>query len=264
MCGIFGFITKQPVSMTKVFNVLQKLEASRYPYENQPVGGYGAGVAALLNDGNVFLEKVGKTGDSPASKLAELVKPQLAEAKVLLGHVRFPSGEFLATAALKETAQPFIGEFEPDLTVVTVHNGRLGNYKELAERLRGHVFESAKAGVIDSEIIPHLFGEIVNEGKDAGEAADELFSNMKGRTVGSVALLQLDSENILLHILHKGWSRGLTVWANENGEVIFCSRPEPVLEELKETLAKGEFKEKVVIKPREDAGVRLSFCVPPE
>jgi len=148
------------------------------------------------------------------------------------------------------------------LTVVSVHNGRLGNYKELAERLKGHVFESAKAGMVDSEIIPHLFGEIVNEGQDAGEAADTLLCSMKGKTVGSVALLQLDNENALLHILHKGWSRGLTVWANETGEVIFCSRPEPVLEELKENLVKGKFKEKVVIEPREDAGVRLSFCIP--
>jgi glucosamine 6-phosphate synthetase-like amidotransferase/phosphosugar isomerase protein len=262
MCGIFGFITKKPLPMTKVFNVLQKLEVSRYPNENQPVGGYGAGVAVLLDDGSVFLEKVGKTSDSPVSQLAEVVKPQLAEAKVLLGHVRFPSGEFLATTKFKEAAQPYVGAFERELTVVSVHNGRLGNYKELAERLKGHVFESAKAGMVDSEIIPHLFGEIVNEGQDAGEAADTLLCSMKGKTVGSVALLQLDNENALLHILHKGWSRGLTVWANETGEVIFCSRPEPVLEELKETLVKGKFKEKVVIEPREDAGVRLSFCIP--
>jgi glutamine phosphoribosylpyrophosphate amidotransferase len=181
---------------------------------------------------------------------------------VLLGHVRFPSGEFLATAKFKEAAQPYIGAFERELTVVSVHNGRLGNYKELAERLKGHVFESAKVGVIDSEIIPHLFSEIINEGQDAGEAADTLLCSLKGKTVGSIALLHLDSENALLHILHKGWSRGLTVWANETGEVIFCSRPEPVLEELKETLAKGKFKEKVAIAPREDAGVRLSASLP--
>jgi glucosamine 6-phosphate synthetase-like amidotransferase/phosphosugar isomerase protein len=264
MCGIFGFVTKQPLSMTKVFNVLQKLEVSRYPNENQPVGGYGAGVAVLLDDGNVFLEKVGKTSDSPASQLAEVVKPQLTDAKVLVGHVRFPSGEFLATAEFKEAAQPYVGEFEPELTVVSVHNGRLGNYKELSEKLKGHVFESAKAGVIDSEIIPHFFGELVNEGKEAGEAADELLCGLKGKTVGSIALLQMDSENAFLHILHKGWSRGLTVWANEKGEVIFCSRPEPVVEEFKEALVKGEFKEKAVVKPREAAGLRLSFPVPSE
>ncbi|MCW4047377.1 MAG: hypothetical protein NWE99_07440 [Candidatus Bathyarchaeota archaeon] len=263
MCGIFGFVTKKPLPITKVFNVLQKLEVSRYPDENQPVGGYGAGVAVLLDDGNVFLEKVGKTSDSPASELAEVVKPQLSEAKLLLGHVRFPSGEFLATAKFKEAAQPYVEEFERELTVVSVHNGRLGNYKELAESLKGHAFESAKTGaLIDSEIIPHLFGEIINEGQDAGEAADMLLCSLKGKTVGSAALLQLDSENALLHILHKGWSRGLTVWSNETGEVIFCSRPEPVLEELKETLAKGKFKAKVVIAPREDASVRLSFCIP--
>jgi glucosamine 6-phosphate synthetase-like amidotransferase/phosphosugar isomerase protein len=264
MCGIFGFATKKPLSMTKVFNVLQKLEASRYMNEKQPVGGYGAGVAVMLDDGNVFLEKVGKQSASPARQLAEIVKPQLADARVLVGHVRFPSAEFLATAQFKEAAQPYVGAFERELTVASVHNGRLGNYKELAGRLKGHVFESARAGVVDSEIIPHLYGEIVNEGEDPCEAAGTLLCSLKGHTVGSIALLHLDSENIFLHILHKGWSRGLTVWSNDAGEAVFCTRPEPVVEELKETLAKGKFKEKAVIKPRETAGLQLSFCITSE
>jgi hypothetical protein len=61
MCGIFGFVLKKRVSMVKVFRVLQKLEAHKYPIEPRPVGGFGAGVAIIKEDGGVLLEKVGKT-----------------------------------------------------------------------------------------------------------------------------------------------------------------------------------------------------------
>jgi hypothetical protein len=41
--------------------------------------------------------------------------------------------------------------------------------------------------------------------------------------------------------------------------MIFCSRPEPVEQELKTLLAVCRFKEKVSIKWNEDAGLKLSF-----
>lgn len=261
MCGIFGYVMKKPLSMTKVFGVLQKLEASRYRGEKQPVGGYGAGIAVLLDDNSVFSEKVGKTDGSPACQLAELVKPRLHEARVLVGHMRFPSAEFMDTVKFREASQPFVENLEPELTIVSAHNGRVENYLELKNKLKAHTFESEKAGLVDSEVIPHYFGALLDEGEESDEAADELLCTLKGKTVGSIALLHLDSEDAFLHLLHKGWSRGFTVWANENGEVIFCSRPEPVLEELKETLAKGEFKEKAVIKLHEVATLKLTFPV---
>ena len=261
MCGIFGYVTKKPLTMTKIFRVLQKLEAGRYPGEKQPVGGYGAGVAVLLDDNSVFSEKLGKTEGSPACQLAELVQPKLHEARVLIGHVRFPGAEFLDTVKFKEAAQPYVENLQPELTIVSAHNGRVENYMELKKKLKAHAFESEKAGLIDSEVIPHYFGALLNEGEESDEAADELLCTLKGKTVGSIALLHLDSENAFLHLLHKGWSRGLTVWTNEKGEVIFCSRPEPVMEELKETLERGEFKEKAVIKLRENATLKLSFPV---
>jgi hypothetical protein len=105
MCGIFGFILKKPISIIKVFAVLSKLEISKYPGETQPVGGYGAGVAVMLSDGNIISEKVGKTADSPAAQLAEIVKPKLSEAAVMLAHVRFPSPELMGTVKFKEAAQ---------------------------------------------------------------------------------------------------------------------------------------------------------------
>jgi glucosamine 6-phosphate synthetase-like amidotransferase/phosphosugar isomerase protein len=259
MCGIFGFAMKKPLSMAKVFRVLQKLEVSQYPGEPRPVGGYGAGVAVLLDDGSILSEKVGKVADSPAGQLAEIMRAKLAEASVLIGHVRFPSSEFMDTAKFKEAAQPYVEHFEPELTIVSAHNGRVENYVELRKKLNGHVFESEKVGLVDSEIIPHYFGEILNEAEDVDKAMYEFLCTLKGSN--SVAMLHVDDENAFLHLVHKGKTRGLTVWANEKNEVIFSSRPEPVIEELKEVLVRGKFKEKALIKWREDAGLKLSFPI---
>jgi hypothetical protein len=52
------------------------------------------------------------------------------------------------------------------------------------------------------------------------------------------------------------------VWKNDKSEVIFCTRPEPVKEELEQTLSRGGFKEKAVIKPHEEAEINLSFPMP--
>jgi glucosamine 6-phosphate synthetase-like amidotransferase/phosphosugar isomerase protein len=259
MCGIFGFTLEKPVYLPKVFKVLQKLEVSQYPGEPRPVGGYGAGVAALLDDGSILSEKVGKTADSPAGELAKIMRGKLTEAAVLIGHVRFPSSEFMGTAKFKEAAQPFVEHFEPELTIVSAHNGRVENYKELRKKLNTHVFESEKVGLVDSEIIPHYFGKILTEAEDTDKAVSELLCTLKGSN--SVGMLHVDEENAFLHLIHKGKTRGLTVWANEKNEVIFCSRPEPVIEELKELLARGRFKEKASIKWREDAGLKFSFPI---
>ena len=259
MCGIFGFVLKKPVYMPKVFKVLQKLEVSQYPGEPRPVGGYGAGIAVLLNDGSILSEKVGKAADSPAAHLAEIMMPKLSDASVLIGHVRFPGAEFMDTAPLKEAAQPYVEHFEPELTIVSAHNGRVENYKELKERLKEHVFESEKAGFVDSEIIPHYFSELINETENADEALYRLFCTLQGSN--AISMFHVDEENAFLHLVHKGKTRGLTVWANEKNEVIFCSRPEPVIAEFDRMLARDKFKEKVSIKWREDAGLKLSFPI---
>jgi glucosamine 6-phosphate synthetase-like amidotransferase/phosphosugar isomerase protein len=264
MCGIFGFILKKPLSMNKVFNILKRLETSQYPDEDQPVGGYGAGVAVMLNDGNIISEKVGKTVDvSPVAELASIMKTakymgsKLAKAQVLIAHVRFPSSENMGTVKYKEAAQPYLESFEKNLRIVSVHNGNVKNYKELKAKLKPHTFESEKIGPIDSEIIPHYFGEALNELENADAAAYDLISALEGSS--AIALLQVDEENALLHLIHKGAARGLIVWTNDKCEVIFCSRPEPVKAELKTLLKTGKFKEKIVINWKEEAGLKLSF-----
>ncbi len=267
MCGIFGFILNKPLSMKKVFGVLKKLEASKYPDEKLPVGGFGAGVAIMLPDGDVRIEKVGKASDSPAAELEEIIKnaclmnAQLKSAKVLLGHVRMPSPDKMGTVKFKEAAQPFVGHFERQLTVVAVHNGTVENCEELRGNLKKHVFESEKSGAfIDSEVIPHYFGEILLQEEDADGAAYELLNTLKGSN--AAAVLQIDEENAFLHLVYKGKPRGLTVWANGKGEVVFCSRPEPVEKELDSLLLSGKFERKISLSYKEDAGLKLTFSVP--
>jgi glucosamine 6-phosphate synthetase-like amidotransferase/phosphosugar isomerase protein len=262
MCGIFGFILRKPLSMTKVFQVLKKLETSQYPDETEPIGGYGAGVAVMLPDGSVVSEKAGKTSDSPAAQLERIMEGKLDNASVLLGHVRFPSQRFMGTVKFKEAAQPYVEHFEPELTIVSVHNGFVKNYLGLKGKLKTHVFESEKTMLIDSEVIPHYFGELLNEEENADEAVYSLWSSLEGNN--AAALLHVDEENAFLHLIHKGKARGLTVWTNERNEVIFCSRPEPVQEELEKMLAAGKFKTKVAIDRREDAGLKLSFPANPK
>ncbi|MEM2081840.1 MAG: hypothetical protein QXP44_00950 [Candidatus Bathyarchaeia archaeon] len=259
MCGIFGLALKKSIHPAIIFRILQKLEVSRYPEEERPVGGYGAGVAILIDNGSIILEKVGKTDGSPATQLAEIMAPQLSDVSIMIGHVRYPSPEFMGTAHLKETTQPYVVQSTQAGTLVSAHNGKVDNYKELQAKLKGHVFESEKAGLIDSEVIPHYFSKLLNEVGNADEALYRLLCTLQGSN--TVSLLHIDKGHMFLHLIHKGKTRGLTVWTNNKGEVVFCSRPEPVIEEFGRFLARDGFKEKVSIKWREDAALKLSFAI---
>jgi glucosamine 6-phosphate synthetase-like amidotransferase/phosphosugar isomerase protein len=260
MCGIFGFALRKPLPLTKVFNVLEKLETHKYPQEKNPLGGFGAGLAVLLPDGSVFSEKVGKISTSPVASLADIVKPNIKKASVLLAHVRMPSPEFMNTAQHKETAQPYVVEFDPNLTIVSVHNGKMENYKQVRTELgKEHVFESEKYQLIDSEVIPHYFEEILEEEENAEKALNSLYSVMQGRS--ALSMLQITEENTYMHFIHKKWTRGLTIWTNTKGEVIFCSRKEPLKKEFNKILTKGGFHEKISIAYHEDAKLKLTFPI---
>jgi len=259
MCGIFGFILKNSVPIPAALRVLEKLEVHKFADELTPVGGYGAGIALLDKDGGVVHWKIGKIGkDSPAKQLATIV--DAGEASVLIGHVRMPSPEFMATTKFKETAQPYVVERDPELTVASVHNGKVQNYKELRVKLgKAHVFESEKLELIDSEVIPHYFEELLSEKEETDEALYSLLCGLQGSS--AVGLLQSGEEDAFIHLIHKGKTRGLTVWVNSRNEMVFCSRKETLTLQFRNILVKGRFKEKVSIKYQEDAGLKLSFQV---
>jgi len=257
-CGIFGFALKKPVPLAKVFRVLQKLEVHQYPQEPRPVGGYGAGIAVFNVGAGVTLEKVGAINASPVKSLSEIV--QINETSVLIGHVRMPSPEFMDTARFKETAQPYLTKCNKSSMVVSAHNGKAENYREIRGKLgEPHVFESEKVGLIDSEVIPHFFEELLKQRVTVEEARDALFTGLEGSN--AISLLQIKGADVRLHFIHRGRTRGLTIWKNEEDELIFCSRREPLINEFEEIIESRRFREVVSIKYREDINFRESFAL---
>jgi len=260
VCGIFGFALKQKMPMDNVFKVLEQLETHRYPEESKPVGGYGAGIAVINGKRRVILEKTGKVSDvSPVKRLSETVK--VNEANVLVGHVRMPSKEFMSTVEFRDTAQPYMAKCYSDLVVVSAHNGYFSNYKKLREKLgEKHVFESEKIDLIDSEVIPHLFEtRLVEKGGHVEEALDSVFQCLEGSN--TVCLLHVGKEDLFIHFIHKGKTRGLNVWTNNQGEIIFCSRRETLTSEFTKLLVKSEFREKLSVKWREEKSIKFSLRV---
>jgi glutamine phosphoribosylpyrophosphate amidotransferase len=259
VCGIFGFVLRKPVVVDKVFRVLERLEVDQFPGEETAVGGFGAGVAVLEADGGVVWEKVGKVGDvSPVRRLSEVF--DVGEASVLVAHVRRPSPEFMGTAGFRECAQPYVVERDPEVAVVSVHNGKVDNFVELRGLLgAGHVFESEGVGLIDSEVVAHVFEEFLSEKESEGEALNELFCKLHGNS--TIALLQVGEENAFVHFVHNGKTRGLHVWTNERGELVFCSREKPLMEEFGGLISEGGFVRKVRIEWRENAGLVLSHPI---
>lgn len=257
MCGIFGFALKKPMPLVRALNALEKLEAHQYPNEPKPVGGYGAGIAILDHDDNVVLEKVGKVDVSPAKRLSEIVRTD--RASVLMGHVRMPSPEFMETARFKATAQPFVAKCRSGVTVVSVHNGKVENYLEVGRKLVSrHVFESEEVGLIDSEVVSHFFEEkLMNNAMP--EALNDFINGLDGSN--TIGLLHIEKGVVFLHLVHKGKTRGLTVWTNDCGEVVFCSRKEPLIAEFKGILADGRFEEKVSVPWNVEESLKLSFTV---
>ncbi|MEM2546597.1 MAG: hypothetical protein QXM37_03095 [Candidatus Bathyarchaeia archaeon] len=256
MCGIFGFVLKKSVEMAVVFKVLRKLERHQYPDEKNPVGGYGAGVAVLTDTGKVLLKKVGKIEGSPAEHLSRVCELQWAS--VLVGHVRLPSPQFMETAEFDETAQPYVARCIKDLTIISAHNGNVTNYKTIRENLGvKHAFESEKIELIDSEVIPHLFEELLIEKSDPKKALEALFQTLEG--ANTVSLIQVEANCLLLHFIHKGKTRGLTVWKNDNEEIVFCSRKEPLMECFSGILERGGFREHVFIPWGVDANLQMTI-----
>jgi len=258
VCGIFGFALARPVLLSEVFGVLARLEAHRYSGEETPVGGYGAGIT-ILEGGKLLTQKAGRTGDaSPVQDLRKLM--EAVEASVLISHVRMPSPQFMDDARFRETAQPYAADCAEGVSVASAHNGYVENYLALRERLgRTHVLESEKVELIDSEVIPHCFEEALKANADVEEAVHSLYAMLEGRM--AIALLQTGRKRDFLHFLHKGQTRGLHVWTNNDGEIIFISRKETLTPYFEALLSEGRFNQTVAVAWREEKNIKLSYAL---
>ncbi len=259
MCGIFGIALREPTSLADILKTLERLEVQQNIKEPKPVGGYGAGIAVLTDEGEVLCEKIGSVEGSPARVLSEKVnKNGFHDSAVVLGHVRMPSPEYMSTASQREATQPYIAQSDKNLTVASVHNGKVDNYLEIRKLLGAkHILESEKIGLIDSEVIPHYFVDLLEANDDVEQALYSLFTGIDGS--GAIGMLQVDDENSMIHLVHRGLTRGLTVWSNDKNEVLFCTRTEPVTEMLQHVLKKHRFREKISIGYHENIGLQVSF-----
>jgi len=258
MCGIFGYLGGQPLSINLTLKVLQALEIDKLPVDKSPVGGHGAGVVAIHNN-EIYYYKVGGNG-SPAKNLEGIVLNEcpIKEAKIIIGHVRRASSQFRHTVKHKECTQPYIANCTDKFKVISVHNGFLRNYKEIkAKFILNHTYESEKIELIDSEVYPHLLEELISEGVEESNLAQEIFSRIEGNN--TAALLLLKDEKPKLIVIHKGATRGLYIWRNKRGDIIFSSRSHLVNNVLDEVINSGNYELEVKIEPKKPGEVALQF-----
>jgi len=153
MCGIFGFVSKDPLSPKIVFSGLKDLEYRGYDswgiatkaelsnskLKTQPVSPSLGGNSKL-----VVYKKIGKLPEKLDSKLSAI------SSKLSIGHTRWATHGGVTNA----NAHP-----HTDCTdsLALVHNGIFENYEEIKNALikKGHKFKSET----DTEVIVHLIEE---------------------------------------------------------------------------------------------------------
>lgn len=155
MCGIVGYIgDKEKKSV--ILNGLKELEYRGYD---------SAGMAVMSGDKIDYFKAVGKL-----ENLADKVKDFTSEGfGVAIGHTRWATHG----KPTEINAHPHLGEHS-----FVVHNGIIENYKELKEELeaKGVKFISQT----DTEVIVHLFEEMLKEKKDAFKAYEATIARLRG------------------------------------------------------------------------------------
>lgn len=140
--------------------------------------------------------------------------------------MRHASKDFNETIKYALAAQPYKVNCLGHLEVISVHNGMVSNYEEIRKNLsQEHHFESEAVRLIDSEIVAHVFEENLVISNDEIEARKKTFETIE--EANTVVLLTIERGKSLLHIIHKGMTRGLHIWTNDIGNIILCSREEP-------------------------------------
>ncbi len=124
--------------------------------------------------------KVGKTNGSPVENLKLQLKETAVGSRLFLGHVRRASPEFEKTIGHKECTQPYKPNCMHNFSFVSAHNGKVQNYLRLKKKLSSrHEFESEKIELVDSEVIPHLFEELLSNSKKPEKATHTLFDQVE-------------------------------------------------------------------------------------
>jgi glucosamine--fructose-6-phosphate aminotransferase (isomerizing) len=155
LCGIFGCLCEGAPSI-----LLQGLKRLEYR-------GYDSVGIALINGNELIVEKNKGKIDEFISGLDEA----RLKGEIGVGHTRWATHG----APSKENAHPHL---DCSKRIAVVHNGVLENFLQIKEELlkKGHTFSSRT----DSEVIPHLIEEYMNEGFTLKEALVKSMERVKG------------------------------------------------------------------------------------
>jgi len=265
MCGIFAYMGHKPLPILQALEILRILESEQEPDEKSPVGGHGAGIACLNKKGELRLQKVGKTKGSPIDQL-QLLENNRSGYRLILGHVRRASPEFQNTIPYKECTQPYQPNCtHSDFHIATAHNGFLQNYQQLKNTLiRPHQYESQRHTLIDSEVIAHLTEELLTQTKDTTKATHILYQKTKGtKKQGNTIVTMVHSKKrqAYLHAIQKGKTRGLIIWTNSKGEVILCSREQPVDKILNQFLSENNLQKAIRVTSTDTINLEAHFTL---
>lgn len=154
MCGIFGVFGSKNVSLD-ILSGLARLEYRGYD---------SSGIAAQFN------QRIGlRKASGKLSQLRELLHSKPLTGTVGIGHTRWATHGSPST----KNAHPHACG-----SVAVVHNGIIENYHELYSELTsaGHTFESCT----DSEVIPHLIQDYLDQGYAGIEAVKLTLNRLQG------------------------------------------------------------------------------------
>ncbi len=185
MCGILGYIGGSE-AVPVLMDGLRRLEYRGYD---------SAGVAVLSPHGLVRRREAGKIANLEASLALESL-----EGHAGIGHTRWATHG----APTGRNAHPHVAG-----CVAVVHNGIIENYRTLREELcaRGRRFDSDT----DTEVVAHLFDELIETGRPLADAVVALMQRLEG--MFALGLLVAGTGEVLVGArrgapLAVGWSEG--------------------------------------------------------
>lgn len=199
MCGIVGYIGKQPVASLLLAG-LASLEYRGYD---------SAGIALLDSEGCIVVRKA----PGKLKSLVESMKSVFPEGTTGIGHTRWATHG----APNYVNAHPHLDCRE---RVAIVHNGIVENYEELKEELleQGHQFKSET----DSEVIAHLIESNLESGADLKDAVGNAAARLLGAS--AVVVMAAQEPNVIAAV-RLGHAGGITVGYAKDGMLVASDLP---------------------------------------
>ncbi len=156
MCGIIGVVTNNMNVSAALLEGLRRLEYRGYD---------SAGIATLSEEGSLLCRRT----NGKLARLEKEIKQNPISGTIGIGHTRWATH-----------GSPTVDNAHPHLTdkVAVVHNGIIENFRELRESLEtnGRVMNSQT----DSEVIPHLITQYLEEGMSPVQAVTATIAQLTG------------------------------------------------------------------------------------